>query len=93
MVSYRNETLGAAESAASAGRLAHSVSRLGEVRRFAMRRDDERLLQSRGATVHNARADDRVTLELLRQGSQEGVALEGMDRRGCGLNGVHLVVG
>jgi hypothetical protein len=43
----------------SAGRLASSeVSRLGGARRLAVRRDDEGLLQGRGATVHNTRTDD-----------------------------------
>ena len=40
------------------------MSRLGAVRRFAVRLDDKGLLQGRGATVHNARADDRLALEL-----------------------------
>jgi hypothetical protein len=55
------------------------------VRRFAVRRHDERLLQGRRATVHNARPDDGMALELDRQSFQEGVALQGVDRRGCGL--------
>jgi hypothetical protein len=40
-----------------------------------MRRHDEGLLQSRGATVHDARADDGMPLELLGQSLKEGPAL------------------
>jgi hypothetical protein len=49
--------------------------RLGGVRRFSVRRDDERLLQGRGATVDNARPNDRVPLELGGQGFQKGIPL------------------
>jgi hypothetical protein len=49
----------ACQFSGSAGRLASSeVSRLGGARRLAVRRDDEGLLQGRGATVHNTRTDD-----------------------------------
>jgi hypothetical protein len=42
-----------------AARRASEVSRLGGVRRFAMRRHDEGLLQDRGGSMHNARPNDR----------------------------------
>jgi hypothetical protein len=51
------------------------MPRLGGVRRFAVRRHDESLLQGRRATVDNAWLNDGVPLELLGQGFQEGVAL------------------
>jgi hypothetical protein len=63
------------------------------VRRFGVRRHDEAALQLSGATEHKARTDRRMPSELVGQSSQKGVALLGMDRRGCSLNGVHLVVG
>ena len=53
------------------------------MRRFAVRGDDKGLLQGRGATVHNARPNNRMPLELGGQSFQEGIALERMDRR-CG---------
>jgi hypothetical protein len=57
-----------------------------------MRRHDESLLQGRGGSMHNARPNDRVPLELDGQSLQEGVALQRVDRR-CGRpNGVVLVV-
>jgi hypothetical protein len=62
------------------------------VRRFSVRLDPETTLQLRGATVHNARTDDRMALELLSQGLQKGAPLQRMHRRGGGLNGVVLVV-
>jgi hypothetical protein len=84
---------GAEARGASAGRLARPMSRLGRVRRFSVRLDPETTLQLRGATVHNARTDDRMTLELDGQSFQEGVALSRVDRRGGGLNGVVFVIG
>jgi hypothetical protein len=53
------------------------------VRRFGVGGGDEALRKVRGATVHNARTDDGMALELDGEGFQEGVALQGMDRR-CG---------
>jgi hypothetical protein len=47
-----------------------------------MRLDRIATPQLRGATVHDIRTDDGVPFELLRQGSQEGVTLQGVDRRG-----------
>jgi hypothetical protein len=62
------------------------------VGRLAVRGDDEGFLQLRGATVHNARPNNRVTLELDGQSFEEGVALERVDRR-CGCpNGGEFVL-
>jgi hypothetical protein len=83
----------ACQFAGSAGRLASSeVSRLGGARRFAVRRPDEGLLEGRGATVHNTRIDDGMALKLDGQRLEESPALQGMDGRGGGLDGVVLVV-
>jgi hypothetical protein len=84
---------GAEARGASAGRLARPMSRLGRVRRFTVGRNDKGLLQGRGATVHNARADDSMLLELLAQSFQERVSLQGVNRRGGGLDGGELVIG
>jgi hypothetical protein len=46
------------------------------MRRLAVRRHDERLLQGRGATVHHAGPNERMPLELDGQGFQKGVALQ-----------------
>ena len=63
------------------------------MRRLAVRLHDEAPLQVRSATVHKARADDGVALELLSQSFQEGVPLSGMDRR-CGrLDSAVFVIG
>ena len=45
------------------------------MRRLAVRLHDGAPLQVRSATVHKARADDGVALELLSQSFQEGVPL------------------
>src|ERR1700722_177155 len=83
----------ASQFAGSAGRLASSeVSRLGGARRLAVCRGDEGLLQGRGATVHNNRTDDGMALKLDGQRLEESPALQGMDGRGGGLDGVVLVV-
>ena len=73
-------------SAASA-RPARPMARLGGERRFGVRRHAEGPLQGRGATVHNAGPDHRLTLELLGQGFQEGVPLSGMNWCCGGLDG------
>jgi hypothetical protein len=74
------------------------VSWLGGVRRLAVRRHDEGLLKIGGATVHEARSDNRVPLKLLRESFEEGAALERVDWR-CGrldggifFDGVHALV-
>ena len=46
-----------------------------------------------GATMHKARPDHWMPLELYRQSFQEGVALQGMDGLCSGLNCDILVVG
>jgi hypothetical protein len=46
------------------------------MRHWGANRHDEGLLQVRRATVHEARPDDGMPLELPGQRSQEGVALE-----------------
>ena len=68
------------------------MSRLGGVRRLAVRGDDKGLLQGRGRSEHNTRPDNRMTLELLGQSFQEGVALQRVDRRGRRLNSNILVI-
>ena len=53
------------------------MSRLGGERRFAVRRHAKSLLQFRGATVHEARANDRMRLERGGQSFQEASRCKG----------------
>jgi hypothetical protein len=62
------------------------------MRRLAVRGHDKCLLQLRGATVDNARADDRMALELDGKGFQEGVPLQGVDGRSGGLDSGEFVI-
>ena len=59
------------------------VARLG---RDPLSLDTEATLQVRRATVHNTRADDRMTLELDGQSFEKGAPLHRMDRRCGGLD-------
>jgi hypothetical protein len=54
--------------------------------RFAVRRDDKSLLQGRGASVHEARPNDGMLLELAGQSLQKSAPLLWMNRR-CDLQG------
>jgi hypothetical protein len=61
----------------SAPHLARQLfARLGAGRRPALGRDDKATLNVRGETVHKARADDEMPLELLGQGFQECAPLQ-----------------
>jgi hypothetical protein len=65
----------------SAPRLARPLR--GGEQRFTVRHHVEALLQLGGTTMYDTRTDDGIALELDRQSFQEGVGLQGMDRR-CG---------
>jgi hypothetical protein len=58
-------------------------ARRGGGRRFAVGCDDIAALQLRGETVHKARADNRMELQFLGQGLQEGAPLHLVNRRRC----------
>ena len=76
---------------ASASRLARLLRE--RERRFTVLHHAETLLQLRSATVHEARPDHWMPLKLFSQGFQKGVALLGVYRRGCRLNGDVFGVG